>query len=176
MAQLTFVHWSGLFFFRIVLMPLIYTDEVGSRFYCLSVCKVMCPEFSGILSSSGSLVVMPPALAMASVPLVRVVWYGGMPSSAALTPAAVAPLVAPQVSELESSTLLSVMPTRTGIELVTSYFPETAHSGQFVDMRVLLTDNVSLLQQLDTYCGHHAFPFLPGMLKPRIRDVTSLPS
>ena len=50
------------------------------------------------------------------------------------------------------------------------------HSGQFVDMRDLLTDNVSLLQQLDTYGGHHAFPFLPGMLKPRLRDVTSLPS
>ena len=114
MAQLTFVHWSGLFFFH---MPLIYTDEVGSRFYCLSVCKVMCPEFSGILSSSGSLFVMPPALALASVPLVRVVWYGGVPSSTALTPAAVAPLVAPQVSELESSTLLSVMPSQPGLGL-----------------------------------------------------------
>ena len=80
-------------------MPLIYTDEVGSRFYCLSVCKVMCPEFSGILSSSVSLGIMPPALALASVPLVHVVWYGEVPSSAALTPAVVVPLVAPQVFE-----------------------------------------------------------------------------
>ena len=80
-------------------MPLIYTDEVGSRFYCLSVCKVMCPEFLGILSSSVSLGIMPPALALASVPLVHVVWYGEVPSSAALTPAVVVPLVAPQVFE-----------------------------------------------------------------------------
>ena len=159
-------------------MPLIYTDEVGSRFYCQSVC---CPEFSGILSSSVSLSVMPPALALASVPLVCVVWYGGMPSSAAVTPAAVAPLVAPQVSELESSTLPSVMPSQPvlglSLLLVTSQkLMDRAHSGQFLDMRVLLTDNVSLLQQLDTFGGHHAFPFLPGMLKPRLRDVTSLPS
>ena len=110
MAQLTFVYGDtiGQAFFR---MLLIYTDEVGSRFYCLSVCKVMCPEFSGILSSSGSLGVMPPALALASVPLVRVVWYA---SSAALIPAAVALLVAPQVSELELSTLASVMPSQPG--------------------------------------------------------------
>ena len=177
MAQLTFVYGDtiGQAFFRMLLIPLIYTDEVGSRFYCLSVCKVMCPEFSGILSSSVSLGVMPPALALASVPLVRVVWYGGVPSSAALTPAAVAPLVASQVSELELSTLPSVMPSQPGLglslSLVTSQkIVDRAHSGQFVDMRDLLT----VLQQLDTVGGHHAFPFLPGMLKPRLRDVTSL--
>ena len=52
---------------------------------------------------------MPPALALVSVPLVCEVVYGGMPSSAALSPAAVAPLVTPQVYEVELSTLLSVM-------------------------------------------------------------------
>ena len=137
MAQLTFVYGDtiGQAFFRILLMPLIYTDEVGSRFYCLSVCKVMCPEFSGILSSSVSLGVMPPALALASVPLVRVVWYGMVPSSAVLTPAAVAPLVAPQVSELELSTLPSVMPNQPGLglslSLVTSQkIVDRAYSGQ----------------------------------------------
>ena len=71
---------------------------MGSRFYCLSVCKVMmsaCPEFSGSLSGSVGLGVMPPALALASVPLVRGVLDGGVPRSAALTPAAVTPLVTP---------------------------------------------------------------------------------
>ena len=53
---------------------------------------------------------------------------------------------------------------------------DRARSGQFVDMRGLLPDNVSLLQQLDTFGGHHAFQLLPGMLKPCLRDVTSLPS
>ena len=103
------------------------------------------------------------------------------PDSAVLTPAAVALLVAPQVSELESSTLPSVMPSQPelglSLSLVTSQkLMDRAHSGQFVDMRDLLTDNVSLFQQLDTFGGHQAFPFLPEMLKPRLRDVTSLPS
>ena len=65
-----------------------------------------CPEFFflGCLSGSVGLGVMPPALALASVPLVHEVVDGGRPSSAAITPAAVAPLVAPQVSEVESAT------------------------------------------------------------------------
>ena len=45
-----------------------------------------------------------------------------------------------------------------------------------MDMRDLLTDNVSLIQQLDRFGGNHAFPSLPGMLRPRLREVTSLPS
>ena len=61
----------GQAFFRILLVPPIYTDEVmfmGSRFYCLSVCKVMmsaCPDFLCSMSSSMGLGVMPPV----SVPL-----------------------------------------------------------------------------------------------------------
>ena len=89
-------------------------------------------------------------------------------SSAALTLAAVAPLVAPQVSEVESSTLPSVMPVILSLSLVTSPFPQElmdrAQLGKFVDLRILLTDNVSLLQQLDIFSGHHTFPLLPGRL------------
>ena len=90
-------------------------------------------------------------------------------------------LVAPQISEIESSTLPSAMPSQPALvlnfSLSTSPFPQDrARSGKFVDMRDLLTDNVSLLQQLDSFGGHHIFPSLPGMLKPRLRDVMSLPS
>ena len=127
---------------------------------------------------------MPPALALASVPLAHEVVDGRMPSSASLTPVAVAPLVAPQVSELESATLPAVRLSQPGLGLslspATSPFPQKlvdrARSGQFVDMRDLLTDNVSLIQQLDTFGGNHAIPSLPGMLRPRLREVTSLPS
>ena len=136
------------------------------------------------MSGSVGLGVMPPALALASVPLVHEVVDGRRPSSAALTPAAVAPLVAPQVSEVESATLPAVMLSQPGLGLslspATSPFPQKlvdrARSGQFVDMRDLLTDNVSLIQQLDTFGGNHAIPSLPGMLRPRLREVTSLPS
>ena len=109
---------------------------------------------------------------------------GRRPSSAALTPAAVAPLVVPQVSEVESATLPAVRLSQPGLGLslspATSPFPQKlvdrARSGQFVDMRYLLKDNVSLIQQLDTFGGNHAIPSLPGMLRPRLREVTSLPS
>ena len=84
----------------------------------------------------------------------------------------------PRYLKLRSSTLPSVMPSQPGLglslSLATSPFPQNlvgrARSGQFVDMRELLMDNVSLHQQLDTFGGHHAFPSLPGMLKPRLRD------
>ena len=76
------------------------------------------------------------------------------------------------------------MPSQPGLGLslspATSPFPQKlvnrARSGQFVDIRGLSADNVSHLQQLDTVGGHHTFPSQPGMLKPRLRDVTSLPS
>ena len=117
MAQLTFIYrdtiGQGFFFHNRTHAPDLYRR--GGIKVLLPV--VMCPEFSGILSSSVSLGIMPAALTLASVPLVRVVWYGGVSSSAALTPAAVAPLVAPPVSELESSTLPSVMPSQPGLEL-----------------------------------------------------------
>ena len=70
------------------------------------------------------------------------------------------------------------MPSQPGLglslSLVTSQkIMDRAHLGQFVDMRDLLTKKFSLLQRVG---GHHAFPFLHGMLKPRLRDVTSLPA
>ena len=54
----------------------------------------------------------------------------------------------------------------------TAPFPQRlvdkVRSGQFVEMRELLTDNVSLLQQLETFGGQHSVPTLPGLLKPRL--------
>ena len=47
-------------------------------------------------------------------------------------------------------------------------------SGQFVEMRDLLTDNISLLHQLEAVNGQHPLPSLLGTLRPRLRDVTSL--
>ena len=52
---------------------------------------------------------------------------------------------------------------------------ERIRSGQYVDMRDLLTDNLSLLQQLEAF-GGQPFPTLPGMLKPRLREVSTIPS
>ena len=61
----------------------------------------------------------------------------------------------------------------------TAPFPQKlvdkVRSGQFVDMRDLLSDNVSLLQQLEIFGGQYSVPTLPGMLKPRLWYVTTLP-
>lgn len=53
---------------------------------------------------------------------------------------------------------------------------ERVRSGQFVEMRDLLTDNIALLQQLEVFRGQCPLQTLPGALKPRLRDVVSLPS
>jgi hypothetical protein len=52
---------------------------------------------------------------------------------------------------------------------------EKVRSGQFVEMRELLSDNISLLQQLDTV-SMQCLPVLPGVLKPRLREVNTLAS
>ena len=43
-------------------------------------------------------------------------------------------------------------------------------------MRDLLTDNIALLQQLDTFNSQFSYPSLPGALKPRLREITSIVS
>ena len=49
-------------------------------------------------------------------------------------------------------------------------------SGAFVDMRDLLSDNVSLMRHYDTFQGAVPIHVLPGSARPRIREVTTLPS
>lgn len=53
---------------------------------------------------------------------------------------------------------------------------EKVRSAQFVEMRELLSDNIALLQQMDAFTPCCAMPALPGVLRPRLREVTSLPS
>ena len=48
-------------------------------------------------------------------------------------------------------------------------------SGQFMDMRDLLSDNIALLDRLDVLGGQPSLA-LPGALKPRLREVSSLPT
>lgn len=53
---------------------------------------------------------------------------------------------------------------------------EKVQSGKFVEMRELLTDNITLLQQLDVMNMQCSLPALPGVMRPRLREVTTLPS
>lgn len=49
-------------------------------------------------------------------------------------------------------------------------------TGHFIEMRDLLTDNISLLQQLEILGTQPLVPALPGFLKPRLHEVSALPS
>ena len=49
-------------------------------------------------------------------------------------------------------------------------------SGVYVDMKELLRDNIALLRQLEGLNIATTLPALPGALKPRLREVTSLAS
>ena len=51
-----------------------------------------------------------------------------------------------------------------------------ARSGQFVDMRDFISDNVALLQQLEAFGVQSTGPAFPGAPRPWLRDVSTLPS
>ena len=54
---------------------------------------------------------------------------------------------------------------------------ERIRAGQFVEMRELLMDNIALLHQLESLGAcQYPIPRLPGILKSRLREVTSLTS
>ena len=49
-------------------------------------------------------------------------------------------------------------------------------SGVYVDMKELLGDNIALLQQLESLNMVTTLPALPGVMKPKLREITSLAS
>ena len=53
---------------------------------------------------------------------------------------------------------------------------DKVRSGTYVDMKELLGDNISLLKQLESLNISATLPALPGTLKPRLREVSSLAS
>ena len=88
---------------------------------------------------------------------------------------------------LDPPSLLASMPTQpqtpaSGFSLspATQPFPQKLvdkiRSGQFVEMRELMADNISLMQQLEGFSAQCTVPALPGALKPRLREPTTLPS
>jgi hypothetical protein len=132
--------------------------------------------------------VIPPATALASVSLLATTTstsYMSAPPMPATTLSWSLPQSLP-------STLLPMPPTalvapshglppHSGFSLSPGSEPfprnlvEKIRSGQFVDMRELLRDNITLTQQLEVL-GGQSVPALPGVLRPRLREVTSISS
>ena len=52
---------------------------------------------------------------------------------------------------------------------------DKVNSGQFVEMRELMADNITLLHQLEAMYGYSSL-HLAGVASPRLREVSSLTS
>ena len=148
--------------------------------------------YTGQSSTSATLGALPPPAAITSVPVVATTTAGAGAGSVWAPPPLLPPLTSTVWSLPPSSfgaglppamqTLVTSppLPTATGafsLSPATEPFPQKLVakilSGQFVDMREMLTDNISLLQQLEIMGGQTA-PGLPGVLRPRLREVNTL--
>ena len=126
---------------------------------------------------------VPPAHALQSVSLLASaapmapIWSSTAPTWSSTTPGP-SLLTATTASD---STLLSVR-SRPGLALspATQPFPQRivdrALAGDFIEMRELLSDNITLLSQLESIQAYPILPAMPGQLRPRLRDITSLPT
>lgn len=126
---------------------------------------------------------LPPPPALAAIPLIS-----GSPNTGATLSQPVA--AHESTSSHESIGVTAAVPNHlaavplssAGFSLspATEPFPQKlvdkVRSGQFVEMRELMTDNRSLLQQLASLNTQCSLPALPGVLRPSLREVTSLPS
>ena len=142
-------------------------------------------QFSlGDNASTGSLGIMPPPSALASVSLMQ-----GGPTCSTVLSAWSSPItmstMAPLVPLTDSTTVpplsTSMVGPGVGVSLspATEPFPrklvDRIRSGQYIEMRDLLMDNISLRQQLESLGGPAQYS-LPGIMRPRLRDVGNLPS
>ena len=137
----------------------------------------------GFTNSGGGLGVLPEETSVVSVPLIQQAISHNSTLAWAATPtttlawSGTTPGTNPNLSQRivgrTESQGLSLSPA-------TEPFPQKlvdkVRAGQFVEMRDLLTDNISLLQQLETFNNNCQLPGLPGALRPRLRKVTSLGS
>ena len=70
--------------------------------------------------------------------------------------------------------------TNLSLSLATEPVPvklvDRIRSGAFVDMRDLLADNVALVRHYEAFQGAFPIHILPGTARPRVREVSTLPS
>ena len=112
---------------------------------------------------------LPPAAAVASVALMPSAAQGG----ASLTWSMASPLTTPAVAATTTSQVLLPNTSRAGFSLspASEPFPkklvDKIRSGQFVEMRELLTDNISLIQQLEAFGLYQHFREFCGQVSGR---------
>lgn len=135
---------------------------------------------------------LPPASSLSSIPLLTlpaaqgttaVTWANPQPISVSLAAAAGNMQLTPSLFQSPVTIPSVVVNPSLDVSLSPATEPfsqklvDRVRTDQFVEMRDLLTDNIALLQQMDTFTSQYAcIPALPGAIKPRLRDVTTLPS
>lgn len=134
--------------------------------------------------------VLPSAAALASVALLTTTTSltGAHLSQGTSTMATTQPVVSPMVQPNPIAGAQARVPTGTpstalGLSLSPAMEPippklvDRIRAGEFVEMRDLMSDNIALIQQLETFnTSHCALPNLPGILRPRLREVSSITS
>ena len=143
--------------------------------------------YPGMGTMTASWGAIPPPLALASVPLMgrspasgagttAVSWSVPQPIPTSQPISSSQAVQTPQSSQAVGSVGAAALPF--SLSPATEPFPHKlvakVKAGQFVEMRELLSDNISLLHQLDAV-NMQCLP-LPGVLKPRLREVNTLPS
>ena len=138
---------------------------------CVSLLYTSWRKVLGMLPPAGSLTsvpVMSPSLQPATVS-----WANTLPSTNTTWSPASNPWPHIQLPT-------QAPPTHAGLTLspAAETFPkrlvDKVWSGQFTDMKELLADNMSLINQLETVSGLPAAHML-GASKPRLREIMSLP-
>ena len=135
------------------------------------------PTLTVLLLLPATLGVLPFAQALVSVPLTQTTHAAPILSPS--TPAVTGTVA--QVPLQTSSTTHHSTPIVSNSGLILSPasepFPRKlvneVQSGQYIDMRELLSDNISLLQQLESVHGTNQLPAV-GPSRPRLREVSTL--
>lgn len=116
---------------------------------------------------------MPAVHPHAPIPTSTGSWPGSAPVSATSATSAVTTPWQPGAYSSPSAAGVSLSP---GAELIPQKLVAKVLSGAYVDMKELLSDNISLLQQLESFNMTATLPALPAAMKPRLREVNTLAS
>ena len=158
-------------------------------FWFVSVSTAPCflaglPTHSSILPSAASVAAVPlssasplqptttlPLQSMAPVPV-----WGMPPSSDPAIPGVSSPVVLPsQAFGMPGNPAAPGLSLSLSAEPIPARLVQKIQSGQFVEMRELLGDNIALTQYFESSAGY--FPMvLPSSARPRLREVSTLPS
>ena len=132
-----------------------------------------------LLCFPATLGALPPSHLLSSIPLASPPIASGSETGSGQA-TTLPPTNPPTTAPLRSDWTATPLPVQSGgliLSPASAPFPrklvDKVRSGQFTEMRELLTDNISLVQQLETMQSTHPVNML-GPTRPRLREVTTI--